>query len=91
MAGGPSSTALVIAAARAGALGFLAAGYKSPGAMAAEIAAVRAATAGPQIAAGGIMDARQVRAVLAAGAVAAQCYRAAAELPAPEIIERLSA
>ena len=47
MAGGPSTTALVIAAARAGALGFLAAGYKSPGAMAAEIAAVRAATAGP--------------------------------------------
>jgi nitronate monooxygenase len=47
MAGGPSTTALVIAAAWAGALGFLAAGYKSPGAMAAEIAAVRAATAGP--------------------------------------------
>ena len=47
MAGGPSTTGLVVAAARAGALGFLAAGYKSPGAMAAEIAAVRAATAEP--------------------------------------------
>ena len=29
MAGGPSTTELVIAAARAGALGFLAAGYKT--------------------------------------------------------------
>ena len=44
MAGGPSTTGLVIAAADAGALGFLAAGYKTPAAMAAEIAAVRAAT-----------------------------------------------
>jgi nitronate monooxygenase len=47
MAGGPSVPGLVIAAAGAGALGFLAAGYKTPDAMAAEIAAVRAATAGP--------------------------------------------
>jgi nitronate monooxygenase len=47
MAGGPSTADLVIAAARAGALGFLAAGYKTPGAMAAEIAAVRAATSQP--------------------------------------------
>jgi nitronate monooxygenase len=47
MAGGPSTVGLVIAAARAGALGFLAAGYKSPEATAAEIAAVRAATAEP--------------------------------------------
>ena len=47
MAGGPSTTALVIAAAGAGALGFLAAGYKTPAAMAAEIAAVRAATSEP--------------------------------------------
>ena len=45
MAGGPSTAELVIAAARAGALGFLAAGYKTPAALAAEIAAVRAATA----------------------------------------------
>jgi nitronate monooxygenase len=44
MAGGPSCPALVIAAARAGALAFLAAGYKSPEAMLAEIAAVRAGT-----------------------------------------------
>jgi len=39
MAGGPSTSDLVIAAAGAGALGFLAAGYKTPAAMAAEIAA----------------------------------------------------
>ena len=127
MAGGPTTTDLVIAAAGAGALGFLAAGYKTPAAMTAEINEVRAATAEPfgvnvfvpgapypdagrlaryldslgtfvnddepgrdrgllsligevaavtglpQIAAGGIMSPRQVQAVLAAGAVAAQC------------------
>ena len=43
MAGGPSTPELVVAAARAGAVGFLAAGYKTPAAMAAEITAVRAA------------------------------------------------
>ena len=47
MAGGPSTAELVIAAAGAGALGFLAAGYKTPAAMAAEMADVRAATAQP--------------------------------------------
>jgi nitronate monooxygenase len=47
MAGGPSTSDLVIAAAGAGALGFLAAGYKTPAAMAAEIAAVRAGATGP--------------------------------------------
>jgi nitronate monooxygenase len=47
MAGGPSTTELVIAAARARALGFLAAGYKTAEAMTAEIAAVRAATGEP--------------------------------------------
>jgi nitronate monooxygenase len=47
MAGGPSTTELVIAAGRAGALGFLAAGYKTPAAMATEITAVRAATSEP--------------------------------------------
>jgi NAD(P)H-dependent flavin oxidoreductase YrpB (nitropropane dioxygenase family) len=45
MAGGPTTTELVVAASRAGALGCLAAGYKTPEAMAAEIAAMRAATA----------------------------------------------
>jgi nitronate monooxygenase len=40
MAGGPSTPALVIAAARAGGLGFLAGGYKTAQAMAAEMAAV---------------------------------------------------
>jgi nitronate monooxygenase len=43
MAGGPSTPDLVIAAARSGALGFLAGGYKTAGAMGAEIDAVRAA------------------------------------------------
>ena len=47
MAGGPTTTDLVIAAAAAGALGFLAAGYKTPAVMTAEITAVRAATAEP--------------------------------------------
>jgi nitronate monooxygenase len=44
MAGGPSCPALVVAAAQAGAIGFLAAGYKTPEAMLAEIGAVRAGT-----------------------------------------------
>jgi nitronate monooxygenase len=43
MAGGPSAPELVVAASRAGALGFLAAGYKTPAAMAEQIAAVRSA------------------------------------------------
>ncbi|MDQ3945335.1 MAG: nitronate monooxygenase, partial [Actinomycetota bacterium] len=43
MAGGPSTPELVVAAAEAGGLGFLAAGYKTAEAMAAEIKAVRAA------------------------------------------------
>src|SRR5450755_4543678 len=43
MAGGPSTPGLVTAAARAGALGFLAGGYKTAEGMLAEISAVRAA------------------------------------------------
>src|SRR5690348_10340489 len=43
MAGGPTTPALVVAAARAGALAFLAAGYRDAGALAAQIAEVRAA------------------------------------------------
>ena len=43
MAGGPSTPDLVIAAARSGALGFLAGGYQTAEAMRAEISAVRAA------------------------------------------------
>jgi nitronate monooxygenase len=78
MAGGPSTADLVIAAARAGALGFLAAGYKTPGAMAGEIAAVRAATSQPF----GVN-------VFVPGA--GQGYRSATEQPAGETIERLCA
>lgn len=47
MAGGPSTPRLVVAAAEAGALGMLAGGYKTPQAVASEIAAVRAASAEP--------------------------------------------
>jgi nitronate monooxygenase len=43
MAGGPSTTDLVAAAAHAGALGFLAAGYKTAAAVKAEMGALRAA------------------------------------------------
>lgn len=43
MAGGPSTPALVAAAARAGSFAQLAAGYRTPDSVAAEIAAVRAA------------------------------------------------
>ncbi|BCI51273.1 oxidoreductase [Mycolicibacterium litorale] len=44
MAGGATTTAMVIAAAGAGSLGLLAAGYKTPDALEAEIATVRAAS-----------------------------------------------
>src|SRR5947209_19262981 len=47
MAGGPTTAELVIAAVGAGALGFLAGAYKTPEAMTADIAAVRAATTEP--------------------------------------------
>jgi nitronate monooxygenase len=47
MAGGPTTPGLVTAAASAGALGFLAAGYKTAAAMRAEIDAVTAAARGP--------------------------------------------
>ncbi|MFC9901305.1 nitronate monooxygenase [Rhodococcus sp. NPDC127593] len=43
IAGGASTPALVIAAARAGGLGFLAAGYKAPQTLADQVATVRAA------------------------------------------------
>src|SRR5215467_4485329 len=43
MAGGPSTPELVVAAARAGSLGFLGGGYKTPDALAEQIAQVRAA------------------------------------------------
>ena len=43
MAGGPSTPELVVAAARAGSLGFLGGGYKTPDALAEQIAEVRRA------------------------------------------------
>src|SRR5580698_4581470 len=43
MAGGPSTVDLVVAAWRAGALGFLAGGYKTASGLAEQMAAVRAA------------------------------------------------
>jgi nitronate monooxygenase len=47
MAGGPSTPELAVAVSEAGGLGFLAAGYKSPDALSAEIASVRAASPRP--------------------------------------------
>ncbi len=47
MAGGVSTPELVVAAAQAGALGFVAAGYKSAVAMREQIDAVQAATSAP--------------------------------------------
>jgi nitronate monooxygenase len=47
MAGGPSTPALAAAVCEAGALGFVAAGYRTADALAADLAAVRAATARP--------------------------------------------
>jgi nitronate monooxygenase len=47
MAGGPSTPALTAAVSDAGGLGFLAAGYKTPDALAADIRAVRTLTDGP--------------------------------------------
>jgi nitronate monooxygenase len=47
MGGGPSTVALAVAVARAGALPFLAAGYKQPDAVREDIAALRAATDRP--------------------------------------------
>src|SRR5690242_16952399 len=47
MAGGPTTPGLVIAAAAAGALAFLAAGYKTAAAMRAELDAGRAGTRAP--------------------------------------------
>ena len=47
MGGGPSTPELIIAAAEAGALGFLAAGYKTAEAMQGEIEAVRKGTDRP--------------------------------------------
>lgn len=47
MAGGPSTVALVVAGAEAGALGFLAGGYKSAAALDTEMAAVREGTDRP--------------------------------------------
>ena len=44
MAGGPTSAALVVAAAAAGSLGFVAGGYKTPDALAEQIREVRAQT-----------------------------------------------
>ena len=46
MAGGPTTPALVVAAAEAGSAGFLAGGYKSPDALAAEVAEVKGAGLG---------------------------------------------
>jgi nitronate monooxygenase len=78
MGGGPSTPALAAAVSEAGGLGFLAAGYKAPDAVRADVEATRAATAKPfgvelpLVATGEIMTGWGVAAALAAGAAAAQ-------------------
>ena len=47
MAGGPTTPALAAAVSQVGGLGFLAAGYKTPETVAADVAAVREATSAP--------------------------------------------
>src|SRR3954447_18240771 len=47
LAGGPSTPELAAAVSAAGGLGFLAAGYKSPGALAADITRTREITSAP--------------------------------------------
>lgn len=47
MAGGPSTPAMTVAAASAGGMGLLAAGYKTPELLAEQVAAVRAGVTGP--------------------------------------------
>jgi nitronate monooxygenase len=47
MAGGPTTPALAAAVSQAGGLGFLAAGYRTPEAVAADVAALREATSAP--------------------------------------------
>jgi len=49
MGGGPSTPALAAAVSHAGGLGFLAAGYKTPNGLQAEIAALRRLTTVPEV------------------------------------------
>jgi len=93
MAGGPSTTGLVVAASAAGALAFLAAGYRTAAVLLSASASppavplhellrdVAAVTGLPLIAAGAIMSRQDVRDVLAAGAVAVQCGTAFLRCP----------
>jgi nitronate monooxygenase len=99
MAGGPSNPALVATAAQAGAIGFLAGGYKTASAVVAEIAEVRAAAAGPfgvNLFVPGDPSSEPERvagyaASLAGDAVAAgQGFRSATDRPAAEVIEMLA-
>jgi nitronate monooxygenase len=86
LAGGPSTPELAAAVATAGGLGFVAAGYKTPDAFAADLAATRARTDGPiganLFAPGGVAADPAVVAAYAER-LAPEAERAGVELGAP--------
>jgi nitronate monooxygenase len=86
LAGGPSTPALAAAVSEAGGLGFLAAGYKTPGAVAADLEALRGLTGRPFglnlfAPPAGAADAGAVRAY--AGTLAGESERAGVALGEP--------
>jgi len=86
MAGGPSTPALAAAVCGAGGLGFLAAGYKTTDGLAADVAAVRAATTRPfgvNVFVGGGAPADPAVVADYARRLEAEARRAGAELGAP--------
>ena len=87
MAGGATTPALVAAAAQAGGMGFLAAGYKTPGQLGAQLSEVRAATpvVGVNLFAPNplAVDAAEYRAYVAALRPLADHYKA--DLPAEPV------
>jgi nitronate monooxygenase len=86
LAGGPSTPALAAAVSAAGGLGFVAAGYRAPGAMAEDIAEVRAQTRAPfgvNVFAPGSGPARVEEAVRYREALAPEATRLGVELGEP--------
>ena len=86
LAGGPSTPELAAAVANAGGLGFVAAGYKTPDAFAADLAATRAQTGGPigaNLFAPGGAAADPAAVAAYAARLAPEAARAGVELGAP--------
>ena len=97
MAGGPSTAGLVLAATAAGALGFLAAGYKTAAAMLAEMDEAQAGPGAPPGYPEVHFATRPLRAAAAAAGDtgrmnlwAGEGYRAATTRPAAEVVALLS-